>query len=354
MIVIISAPDDVHAQAVMKELDGQGVRGVRLLNLSEFPMQMDLALRLDDRRPADFALRLADGTRLALDEVTAFWWRRPQPFRLPASVKDPVHQHFAQSEAATAFQGMWQASRALWVNDIFRDAAAAHKPWQLALARRVGLSIPETLITNSPDEARHFWAAHPDGVIYKPFSASAYAWRETRLLKPTEQSLAEAVRLAPVIFQEYIPAHVDLRITAIGPRLFPAEAHTPAGEYPVDVRFNSKLVYKPHHLPEEVERKLLLFMRALGLEYGAIDMRLTPEGRYVFLEVNPAGQFLYVEMAAGIPISAALAEHIARGEPTPINDEAAGLASGPRTSRATADVATSNGQVQAPATAPVG
>jgi len=53
------------------------------------------------------------------------------------------------TEAATAFQGMWQASNALWVNDVMRDAATAHKPWQLALAREIGLTIPVTLITKA-------------------------------------------------------------------------------------------------------------------------------------------------------------------------------------------------------------
>jgi glutathione synthase/RimK-type ligase-like ATP-grasp enzyme len=54
-------------------------------------------------------------------------------------------------------------------------------------------------------------------------------------------------------------------------------------------------------------------MRRLGLEYGAIDLRLTPDGEYVFFEVNPAGQFLFVEHACGLPISAALAARLAAG-----------------------------------------
>jgi glutathione synthase/RimK-type ligase-like ATP-grasp enzyme len=321
MILIISSPEDIHAQAVMRALASQGVRDVRLLNLTDFPMRMDLVIRLDSNGQREFALTFPDGQRVPMSGVTAVWWRRPQAFGVPPTVTDPSHWHFAMSEAATAFQGMWQASSALWVNNVMRDAAAAHKSWQLALAKEIGLSIPETLMTNSPDEAREFWARFPGEVVYKGFMATLYAWRETRILKPEEESLVDNVRLAPVIFQRYVPAVVDLRITAIGTQLLAAEAHSQQGEYPVDVRVNRNIVYKPHTLPPDIERRLLALMRRLGLEYGAIDMRLTPGGEYVFLEVNPAGQFLYVEQAAGIPIAAALAQHLARGVPTPIEME---------------------------------
>ncbi|MEZ4456069.1 MAG: hypothetical protein R2882_05895 [Gemmatimonadales bacterium] len=80
----------------------------------------------------------------------------------------------------------------------------------------------------------------------------------------------------------------------------------------MDVRLNN-VPYRPHELPLEVQERILLLMRRLGLEYGAIDFRLTPEGEYVFLEINPAGQFLYIEQATGLPIAAALAGHLARG-----------------------------------------
>lgn len=317
MIVIVSSAEDVHAQAVMRELEKQGVRDVRIFDLSDFPMRMDLTIRLATDAQGEFVLTFPDGRRVPMDEVTAVWWRRPQAFGLPPTVTDPAHRQFAMSEAATAFQGMWQASSALWVNNIMRDAAATHKPWQLALAAQIGLSIPETLMTNSPDEAKAFWARYPGDVVYKIFIATPYAWRETRMVRAEEEALADHVRLAPVIFQRYIPAIFDLRITAIGSQLFAAEAHAQQGDYPVDVRVNRNIVYQPHRLPPDVERKLLALMGGLGLEYGAIDMRLTPDGDYIFLEVNPAGQFLYVERAAGIPIAAALAHHLARGVPTP-------------------------------------
>ena len=66
----------------------------------------------------------------------------------------------------------------------------------------------------------------------------------------------------------------------------------------------------------DVIEKLQALRTRLRLEYGAVDMRLTPEGDYVFLEINPNGEYLYYEEATGLPISMALAEHLQRGRPT--------------------------------------
>ena len=68
-----------------------------------------------------------------------------------------------------------------------------------------------------------------------------------------------------------------------------------------------------HDLPEDVSNELLGLMRRLGLVYGAVDLRLTADGRYVFRRNQPAGQFLYVEQQTGQPIAAALAARLAAG-----------------------------------------
>lgn len=217
------------------------------------------------------------------------------------------------SEAATAFQGMWQSTRALWVNNIQRDAAASHKPYQLAVAKEIGLRIPETLITNDPEEARDFWSALPGQVVSRPFAASVASRRETPVMNPENERMAESVRLAPVIFQKYVAGN-DLRITVVGDRVFPAETGARHGEYRAAVRLNTGLHYRRHELPPAVQEKLVALTRRLGLEYAAIDMRVTSEGEYVFFEVNPAGQFLYVELATEMKIAAALADHLAAGK----------------------------------------
>lgn len=320
-IVIISEPTDVHAQSVMRELARAGETGVRILDYTDLPQRIRIDMALSNARGSGFALTFADGERLRIEEVRSFWWRRPQSFTLPPGLAPHAH-HFALTELSTAIHGMWQASEALWVNDIVRDAAAAHKPWQLEVARQIGLSIPDTLITTDPDNARSFWEARGGEVVYKPFLQTFHSWRETRRLRPEDLALIDTVKLAPVIFQALVPGVADLRVTVIGSEIFPAAVDLERMEYKLDVRLNQQ-AYEPHDLPPAVGEKLLMLMRRLGLEYGAIDLRLTPEGEYVFFEVNPAGQFLFVEHACGLPISAALAAHLARGRAgVAVRDEA--------------------------------
>jgi glutathione synthase/RimK-type ligase-like ATP-grasp enzyme len=249
--------------------------------------------------------------RLDLSEVHAVWWRRPQSFRLPETVSDPAHRRLALSEASTAFQGLYQSMDARWINSPLRDTASSHKPWQLAVAQEVGLDIPDTLMTNNPNEARAFWAACDGDVIYKQFLALPEAWCETRRVGTREETLADSIRLCPVIFQRRVAAVADLRVTVIGEEIFAASVAVDQLEYDVDVRLNLSARYVAHTLPDSVARLLLELMRRLDLVYGAIDLRLTEDGRYVFLEVNPAGQFLYIEESTRQPITATLAAHLA-------------------------------------------
>jgi len=313
-VLIFSSFEDPHSHAVMEALRLRNVN-VELLDLSEFPTRLALSMAFEDgaRR---LVLTRPGGGHLDLSTISAVWWRRPQPFRLPDSLKDPVHRRFATSEASTAFSGMYQSLDALWINDPVRDEAAHHKPWQLALAQEIGLAIPATLMTSDPDEARDFWRRHEGNVIYKQFRALPDAWRETRRLGTEETALAENIKLTPVIFQSFVDAVADIRVTAIGEDFYAAAADPRNGEYPVDFRFNANLKWEPHQLPSAVEKALRQLMRRLGLEYGAIDLRLTPNGEYVFLEINPAGQFLWIELATGQKIAEALAAHLASAKRT--------------------------------------
>jgi glutathione synthase/RimK-type ligase-like ATP-grasp enzyme len=172
------------------------------------------------------------------------------------------------------------------------------------------LRIPESRITNDVEDARRFITQHGSSqTVYKAFSGTEHAWRETRLLRPGELDMIENVRFAPVIFQEYIPIGVDLRITVVGDRLFAAAIHSLGTEYEVDFRMvMTSARFEEVTLPPEVAEALHILMQRLGLVYGAIDMRLTPDGEYVFLEINPAGQWLFVEERTGQPITEALVD----------------------------------------------
>ncbi|RKH25253.1 hypothetical protein D7X75_30375 [Corallococcus sp. CA031C] len=117
----------------------------------------------------------------------------------------------------------------------------------------------------------------------------------------------------PAIFQEFIDARFDIRVTVVGNRVFAVRIDSQSGQSTLDWRFDHSVAFELFELEPSIEASVLLLLRELGLTYGAIDMRQTPEGEYVFLEVNPAGQYLFAELLTGAPISEAMAQELLLG-----------------------------------------
>jgi len=308
MILVISHADDDHTQVVLSHLEQMG-GDVFLLDLSAFPVQTSLSLTYGSPGDRTFKLQTETGT-VDLTSCRAVWWRRPQPFQIDPGIVDPAERAFAYSECLEAVNGLWEALDVFWVNNPRLDDAAAKKSFHLRAAAQAGLLIPHTLITNDAEEARAFvGSVGRERTVYKSFLATETHWRETRLLQAGEEDLLDSVRLAPVIFQEHVPAEVDLRVTLVGDRQFAAAISTPKGGYAYDYRIdleNARI--EATTLPSEVSVGLAKLMRRLGLVYGAVDMRRTADAQYVFLELNPAGQWLFVEEQTKQPIARALAE----------------------------------------------
>ncbi len=312
MPVLILAPeDDEHAVTVAGEI-ARGGGTAEIVHLADFPQEARLSARYHccpGVQPRRFQLELMRGT-LDLADFGAVWWRRPYPPQISPDVSKPAHRMFAANEAQEALSGLWHSLDAFWVNDPARDQVAHRKAFQLRVAQEIGLPIPDTLITNDPDLARSFADAHGyRDVVYKAFSATEEEWRETRLLRREEMDLLDHVRYAPVIFQSYVKALYDLRVTVVGNQIFAAAIHSQETEYPIDCRMDiGSARFEQVKLPAHVEDLLHRLMDRLGLVYGAIDMRCTPEHDYVFLEINPSGQWLFVEEPTGLGIAAAMAK----------------------------------------------
>jgi len=304
MIVVVSHPADDHAMGVLGALERAGHPAV-LVDTGRYPSETSLTQHFGDGPPR---WELAtDGARIDVGECRVAWWRRPQSFTLHPGIAPEVAS-WTYTECHEALAGMWAAIDATWVNPPALDEMAHHKPYQLAVATEIGLPIPKTVITNDPAVARAF--ADEVGIertVYKTFLASQDHWRETRILRREELGLLDRVALAPVIFQEYVPAEADVRVTVVGDRLFPTEIRPAPGGYDVDYRIDlDGASFSPTDLPPETERGLRALMARLGLVYGAIDLRRTPDGD-VFLEVNPAGEWRFVEERTAQPITDAMA-----------------------------------------------
>jgi glutathione synthase/RimK-type ligase-like ATP-grasp enzyme len=304
MILIVSSSQDDHAKAVIDTLEGTTNR-VGMLDLSTYPQRLGLSLDLSATDGSDFRLVDHDVEELPLAECHVVWWRRPQPIVLHPEIQESRDATFAYAECQAAMDGLWSALDAVWVNHPVRDEEAHRKVYQLQIAQEVGFEIPATRVTNSPVAARAFVdRVGPESTVYKAFNAMPQSWRETRILDESEVELLDHVRYAPVIFQEYVPARLDLRITVIGDEVLPAAVYSQETDYALDYRMSlDEARMEAYELPSGVVEKLRSFMDRLGLRYGAIDMRLTPGDEFVFLEINPAGQWRFVEERTDLPLT---------------------------------------------------
>jgi len=314
VILLVSHEADDHLAPMLAELARIGREAV-VVDTAALPGSVAVVAEHGpggDRR----LLRLADGGWVDLDRVGSGWWRRPLPPARDQRITDPGEASWAVNETYEAMAGFWDALPVAWVSPPKAIETAMMKTWQLPAARAAGLEIPQTLVTSDPDAARAFVdRLGLERVVCKAFSATPENWRETRLVGEAEYAVLDRVALAPVIFQEFVPAEVDLRVTVVGERLFPAAIHSQELPYPLDFRMfldvGQGVRMTPATLPDDVGDALLRLLKAAGLRYGAVDMRRTPDGRHVFLEVNPAGQWRFVEEVTGQPMTAAMARLLA-------------------------------------------
>jgi glutathione synthase/RimK-type ligase-like ATP-grasp enzyme len=308
VIVAVSHRSDDHAAPVLEALRRLGEDAV-VLDTAALPARGTISAAFGVRG-VHARIRGPHGL-IRAEDVTAIWWRRPRPLRASRGLAAD-HADFALRQTDEALCGLAASLSVRWVNDPWRDRAASHKPHQLAAAARSGLRVPRTLVTNDPERAREFLAAagrRP--IVHKALHATPEDWRTTRLVGPGDRRRLGSMRLAPVILQEYV-AGVDVRVTAVGGALFAAAIDARDTSSPHDFRpaFDEARV-EPCRLPSGVAGGLRALLGALGLSYAAIDLRRREDGEHVFLEVNPAGQWLFVERRTGLPITRALAALLA-------------------------------------------
>lgn len=313
-VIILSIPEDAHAHAMCEAIERKGGE-VAIYYTTDFPERLGLTIR--PARPIA-ALAAHDSLRRGLGaECRTVWLRRTSSATAPAA--------FEESDRAIIERECRQMRRsflevlcpaAFWVNPLHRQEPS--KPAQLVAALRCGFRVPRTLASNDPSEIVAFVRAAPGPVVFKTFCSLA----PTTVV--TEEMLSEPdlLRWTPGIYQHYVAKHYEVRVTVVGSRLFAVrinsqatargkidwrEAQRTPGGGPSDLTFENLV------LPRYIEDCCQRLMRSLGLVFGTIDLILTPTRKHVFLEVNPSGQFLFVEAQVDAPILDALSQMLLAG-----------------------------------------
>jgi hypothetical protein len=324
MILILTESVDSHVDSVAERLRARDADFLRF-DPVEFPSRAELSVKYSALGQTDRLLRL--GTRsVDLSALKAVWYRRPQVPTPHQKITDGPSRALVAEECETFVLDVWNSLDCLWIPapvNVFRRAQ--FKASQLKVASSVGFELPPTLFTNSPEEFLEFYCKHNGNIVSKLAGDSFFKtvgppfYRYTEVVSKRDVGYANAVRFCPVIFQAYVPKLLELRITVVGERVFAAEIHSQGSNHTRhDWRHydNYQTRYLAHELPPDVATCCLRLVEALGLCYGAIDMVITPDRRYVFLEINPDGQYLWIEEATGLPISDAICDLLIFGAPS--------------------------------------
>jgi glutathione synthase/RimK-type ligase-like ATP-grasp enzyme len=313
VLIVTHTQDNEASRVVAHALEARGERVYRF-DTDLFPTQLQLSL--DE----------AGGGRLSgpegvldLAEVSSVWYRRNATgSRIPQDM-DPQLRKPSVEESRRLMYGTLAALDVFQLDAVEQVRRAEHKPLQLALARSLGLEVPRTLMTNDPEAVRAFAASCPGGVVTKMMSSFAVYDAQgveqvvfTTPLSAEELEDLDGLELCPMTFQERLSKALELRVTVVGDQVMAAAIDSQAlpGAREDWRREGVALIdaWRPYTLPEPVRAQVLKLMEALRLNYGAFDFIVTPEGRHVFLEVNPSGEFMWLMRYPGLPIAEALAD----------------------------------------------
>ncbi|MBD2496627.1 MvdD family ATP-grasp ribosomal peptide maturase [Nostoc sp. FACHB-280] len=315
-LIVTFSNDNESIPLVIKEIEARGEKAFRF-DTDRFPTEVKLDIYSGDSE----RVIITDGEQqLDFSEVSSVWYRRMRyGHKIPNSM-DKQYRDASIQECRVTVRGMIASLQGFHLDKMFNVDRANNKQLQLQTAQKIGLLTPRTLSTNNPAAVKQFAQECPQGIVTKMLSSFAIYDQQgrenvvfTTPVTADDLENMEGLRFCPMTFQENVPKALELRTTIVGHRVFTAAVDSQSLEGSTfDWRKEGQALAKnwqPYDLPEDIEKKLLTLMAEFGLNYGAIDIIVTPDGRYVFLEVNPVGEFFWMEIYSPYyPISQAIAE----------------------------------------------
>lgn len=316
LVVGVGRVGDRHLEAVGAACEQAGGRFV-VLDYRTLPESTGLSVSLG-AQTQDVG---AGSLTLRIGEAESVWWRRPELPLVSSQIRQRTARRFAANEWQQALNGLPHLIAKRVVNAPGPSGIAHSKSLQLTLASEVGLAVPRTLMTNSESDARDFIAqVESDGgrVALKAFAGVPRAAYPTTLLDAYRQTMLASIRWAPVILQQYVDADCDVRAVVVGEQVFAARIDAHPDAYPNDYRVNLRqATIAPISLPAAIADALITLTKRLGLDIGAADLRLSTRSQvFTFLEINPSGEWLFLDRETAEQATRAVASMLIGPEET--------------------------------------
>lgn len=241
--------------------------------------------------------------------IEAVYFRRPELPVYDGAGLTWGEKAYVDAENAYVLEGLYKLlDRAFWISRVYAIREAENKVYQLRVAKEAGFRVPDALVSNWSGSINDFKRREGDCVI-KPMKSGLIRYKDGDKVFFTSRFESEDVSgemlLNPIYLQNLIEKDVDVRVTVVGDKVFATAIHSQDhADSAVDWRRGGCI---PRHtrccLPTDVGRMCADLVRRLGLKFGAIDLVRDTEGGYVFLEINPNGQWAWIENQTGYDIS---------------------------------------------------
>ena len=297
MILIITHKDDYTADFVINKLNKKRIDYYRFN--CEDSLEEDITLRFGNNSQHRF-----NGKKINFKSV---WYRR---LKLP-NVSSTILEEkiYLLNEVEAFITNFFGVIKAKWLSEPTALRSAGNKFLQLLLAEEIGFKVPKTIVTNNKDSIVNFYNSN-SGTIVKPINSGRinYANDTSKLiftsLIPKEYiKKIDEFDVVPSIFQEYIEKEYELRVTVVDRKVFAAKVHSQSDQETLIDWRRKKLTFTAYDLPNELQNLCVTMLEKLGISFGAFDFIKTSDGEYYFLEVNPNGQWAWIEMDTGLKIS---------------------------------------------------
>lgn len=305
-IAILTRKDDFHAIVICNALRAQGVECV-IIETDRLAGR-GLMSWSSPGSPLHATIRDAEDNIVDIASLDSVWWRRltGEP-ELPDSVRDEAVRDLIVRDCRATLVGLFlTAFKGQWVSHPEATRMAENKVLQLNAAHQAGLRVPRTLVSQDSERIRQFCEELGCRVVAKTVAGTPMTPLLAGKIAPEMLASDASLSCCPAIYQELIPGNRHLRICCFGRHFYTAviTAERLDWRYPLDGSVET------FELDSETQRKLLTVLDALQLRMGIFDMKLADDGEPVWFEVNPQGQFLFLEGLCGIQLTRACSEFL--------------------------------------------
>ncbi|MDB5243661.1 MAG: RimK-like ATP-grasp protein [Spirosoma sp.] len=308
MILILSDANDIHADFVASKIQISGLPYVRLnldvSSLKQTTISYD-GNTWDIGTPCNSFIS---------DNISCVWMRRAYvELLLEEANNTETDFKIWRGEWNKTLTGLYTSLKQVqWLN-FYRNAyKAENKYLQSEVARKLGFTLPATIVSNNKEKLLSFALVH-GAVVMKLMNQEFYktpdgSYKGLYVNKLNSEDLAFFGDSSenPIVLQKYIEKDFEVRYTVVGDEHFVCKIDSQkSSKAKVDWR-RYDLPQTPHYPiepPKDIRWKVAQLMSELKLNYGALDFIVSPDGTWVFLEINSMGQFLWIEDLTGLKIS---------------------------------------------------